>query len=140
MGLADILALALPIAHFVCSWVFVGASNFVNSPGAVGSGLWTIVSLQLIGVLFYLRAKGEATHVLLGLSFFVLVAANVLFLIIVGTWAYFGSTGTASVTRYSVAIAFSVFDFLLCVGMVVWVFVHPSGGSSGGGCGVDRSG
>jgi hypothetical protein len=51
-----------------------------------------------------------------------MVGANLIFVIIVAVWA--GKGPEAHIYhRYAAAVAFSVFDFLINVGMIVWTFV-----------------
>lgn len=131
MSITSLLPLVLVIAHFVFTWIYVGIAFFQgNHIISVGAGLYIIVALQAHSLLFYLKTTGETLHRFLGLAFYVLAGAQLLFLIIVGMWAGVGPSVRAW-GGYGAAIAFSVFDALVVIGMIVLTFF--ASGTQGGG-------
>lgn len=61
-------------------------------------------------------------HSFLSIFFLVFVASNMLFYIVVAVWAGVGPQAHLD-TTYAVAVAFSVFDFLVNAGMIVFTFI-----------------
>ena len=111
----------------------VGCLEFRHGTAAtVGAGLYVIFALQWSGLIFYLRqARNEIMHSYISLFFLVHVAATLIFLIIVAVWA---GVGRAAPTDgvFATAVAFSVFDFLINVGMLVWTFIGGKNDHGGG--------
>ncbi len=78
-----------------------------------------------------MQSTGETLHRFLLWAFFVLAGAQLLFLIIVSTWAGVGPS-VSLWSGYGAAIAFSVFDFLLVAAMVALVLFFPNNSQGGG--------
>jgi hypothetical protein len=132
MGLPSFVPMALVIGHFICTWIYLGIMTFSGgSIVYVPIGLWSIVTVQIHGLLFWLKMTHEHhLHSLLNVLFYILAFLNMVLLIIVSTWAGVGN-GARVWAAGGAAISFAVFDFLINAAMIAIAFLHPK--SEGGG-------
>lgn len=92
-----------------------------------------IVALQYLSVQYFTRnVRNEEPTTISKIFWFIFAGSTALFLIVVAVW---GGVGPAVrlTTRFAAAVAFSVFDFLIIVAMVVtqiFVFRNNVGGYS----------